>query len=118
MEQGFVLIGLFSLIALVFPFAGYLVSWLLRPKRPNPVKQSPYECGLEPIGEPWVRLRIPYYTYALLFLIFEVEVVFLYPWAVAYHQLGLFALAETVLFVGILTFGLIYLWKKGALRWM
>ncbi|NIN98145.1 MAG: NAD(P)H-quinone oxidoreductase subunit 3, partial [Anaerolineae bacterium] len=75
------------------------LGFVLRPRKPGPVKKSTYECGLETIGETWVRFRVQYYIYALIFVIFDVETVFLYPWAVAYNQLGLFALVEMFIFL-------------------
>lgn len=110
-------IGVFVLVAIVFPFLALGIAWLLRPKKPNPVKTAIYECGLETIGDTWVRFRAQYYIYALVFVAFDVEAVFLFPWAVAYHRVGLWALVEVFLFLGILTIGLIYAWRKGALRW-
>lgn len=111
-------VGLFAVVAIAFPFVALGVAWLLRPKKPNPVKTDTYECGLETIGETWVRFRAQYYIYALVFVIFDIEAAFLFPWAVAYGRLGLYALVEVVLFLGILLVGLVYAWRKGALRWM
>ncbi len=93
------------------------MAFLIRPKKPGPIKKSTYECGLETIGETWVRFRVQYYIYALVFVIFDIETVFLYPWAVAYNQLGLFALVEMFIFLGILVGGLLYAWRKGVLEW-
>ena len=80
-------------------------------------KRIPYECGVDTIGKTRVRFHIGYFMYALVFLLFDVETIFLYPWAVKYGQLGLFALCEMLVFVGILAIGLWYAWKKGALSW-
>jgi len=93
------------------------MAFLIRPKKPGPIKKSTYECGLETMGETWVRFRVQYYIYALVFVIFDIETVFLYPWAVAYNQLGLFALVEMFIFLGILVGGLLYAWRKGVLEW-
>ena len=82
------------------------------------MKSSTYECGLETVGETWVQFRVQYYIYALVFVIFDIETVFLYPWAVAYNKLGLFALVEMFIFLAILAGGLIYAWRKGALEWV
>lgn len=117
MLQNYLFIGLFVAIAAIFPFLAVGVAWLLRPKKPTPMKQSTYECGLETIGETWVRYKVQFYIYALIFVLFDIETVFLFPWAVAYHQLPLFALVEMFLFIGILLAGLAYAWRKGALRW-
>ena len=76
-----------------------------------------YESGMVPVGEAWIKYHIQYYLYALVFVIFDVEVVFLYPWAVVFRSIGLFALAEIVVFIVILGVGLAYAWRRGALRW-
>jgi NADH-quinone oxidoreductase subunit A len=112
-------IGVFVVIAIAFPFVALGIAWLLRPKKPNPVKTDTYECGLETIGDTWVQFRAQYYIYALVFVVFDIEAVFLFPWAVAYGLpgVGLWAMVEVFLFLGILTIGLVYAWRKGALRW-
>jgi len=110
-------IGVFVAVACIFPFVALGLAWLLRPKKPNPVKTATYECGQETIGDTWVQFRAQYYIFALVFVVFDIEAVFLFPWAVAYGQLGLWALAEAFLFLGILTVGLVYAWRKDALRW-
>jgi len=115
--QNYIFIGLFVIVALLFPFLALSMAWLIRPKKPTPMKQSTYECGLETIGETWVRFKVQFYIYALVFVLFDVEAVFLFPWAVAYHQLPLFALLEMFIFIGILVAGLAYAWRKGALQW-
>lgn len=111
-------IGLLLIVAILFPLVAVGMAYFLRPKKPDPVKASTYECGLETTGETWVQFRPQYYIYALVFVIFDVEAVFLYPWAVAYNQLGLYALVEMIIFLGILGLGLAYAWRKDALRWM
>jgi len=116
--SNYAFVGLLALVALVFPFIAFILAWLIRPKRPNPIKSDIYECGLETIGETWVQFKVQYYIYALVFVIFDVETVFLYPWAVAYNRLGLFALVEMGIFVAILVGGLIYAWRKGVLEWV
>ena len=93
------------------------VSRLLQHRKPELVKSEIYECGVEPIGPPWVQLKIGYYVYALLFVLFDVETVFLYPWAVTLNALPLYVLAEMVIFLTILGLGLVYAWKEGALEW-
>jgi NADH-quinone oxidoreductase subunit A len=110
-------VGVFAIIAFALPIIGLVVAWLLRPKKPNPVKNSTYECGVETIGDAWVQFKAQYYLYALIFVVFDVEAIFIFPWAVAYGKLGLYALVEMVLFVGILVGGLLYAWRKGALEW-
>jgi NADH:ubiquinone oxidoreductase subunit 3 (subunit A) len=110
-------IGIFVVVAVLFAFVALGVAWLLRPKKPNPVKTDIYECGPQTIGDTWVQFRAQYYVYALVFVVFDIEAAFLFPWAVAYNKLGLWALAEAFLFLAILTVGLFYAWRKGALRW-
>jgi NADH:ubiquinone oxidoreductase subunit 3 (subunit A) len=110
-------IGLFAIVAILFPVAALIVGALLGPHRPSPAKQARYECGLVSQGESWIQFRVQYYVYALLFVLFDVETVFLYPWAAAYQKLGLFAVVEVVVFLGILAVGLAYAWVHGDLRW-
>jgi NADH-quinone oxidoreductase subunit A len=116
--SNYAFIGIFLLFALSMPVVVLVMAFLLRPKRPAPVKQSTYECGLEAVGDIWVQFKVQYYLYALAFIIFDIEVVFLYPWAVAYNQLGLFALIEMFIFMVVLVYGLVYAWRKGALEWV
>ena len=113
------------LAVLIFIFAGigivlftFFFSRLIRPSNPYPAKTINYECAEEPIGTSWVQFNNRFYIFALIFVIFDVEVVFLFPWAVAFGQLGLFALVEMVIFILILFFGIFYAWKKGALKWV
>jgi NADH:ubiquinone oxidoreductase subunit 3 (subunit A) len=110
-------IAIFAIIAIVLPLVGLAVAWLLRPKKPNPVKNATYECGMETIGDTWIQFKAQYYLYALIFVVFDVEAVFIYPWAIAYNKLGLYAFVEMILFVAILVGGLLYAWRKGALEW-
>jgi NADH-quinone oxidoreductase subunit A len=110
-------VGVFVLLGLSFVAVGLLFSKLLAPSRPLPEKLEPYECGVEPVGPPWVQLRVGYYVYALLFVIFDIETVFLYPWAVAFNKMGVFVLVEMAVFIAILGAGLAYAWKEGALTW-
>ena len=117
------IVALFAILAVIFPAIPLLLSWVIRPKKPNSSKQATYECGLEFEDFPeeaqnvWVQFRIQYYIYALIFVVFDIEVVFLYPWAVAYNTLGLFALVEMVVFLGILILALAYAWRNGLLEW-
>lgn len=117
------IVALFALVALIFPIIPLLMAWVVRPKKPNPSKRATYECGLEFEDFPeqaqqvWVQFRVQYFIYALIFVIFDIEVVYLYPWAVAYNALGLFALVEMVIFLGILALALAYAWRKGLLEW-
>jgi NADH:ubiquinone oxidoreductase subunit 3 (subunit A) len=113
----FTFVGILIIFAVLLPVAGLGVAWLIRPKKPNPIKKSTYECGIETRGETWVQFRACYYVFTLMFVVFDVEAAFLLPWAVAYGQLSLYALVEAVIFVGILSLALVYAWRKGALKW-
>ena len=117
MSSDFLFVGILLLFSILLPVAGLGFAWVIRPKKPNPVKKSTYECGIEAIGDAWVQFKAQYYIYALIFVVFDVEAVFLLPWAVAYSQLPLYALLEAVVFVVILVLALVYAWRKGALRW-
>lgn len=115
--------GFLLLFAIAFPLIPIIASVLfgllkIRPKRPDPIKSATYECGVEAEGDAWGQFNVRYYVFALLFVIFDVEVVFLYPWAVAFRQLGLFAFVEAVLFIVILVVGYLYAWRKKALEWV
>ena len=110
-------IGVFLLIAPLLPAAAILIPRIIAPRKPNKIKQDTYECGIETVGDTWVQFRVQYYIFALIFLIFDVELVFLYPWAVAFDVLPMFAVLEGVLFIAILVAGLVYAWRKGALEW-
>jgi NADH:ubiquinone oxidoreductase subunit 3 (subunit A) len=111
-------IGLFFIVGLLVPFGAIAAAWILGPKKPNPIKQSTYECGIETVGESWVQFKAQYYIFALVFLIFDVETVFLFPWAVRLGQLGLFAVVEGIIFILILIAGFVYTWRKGMLEWV
>jgi len=115
-------VGFLLLLALIFPAGGIGSSWLLgrlgiRPDHPDRIKEDTYECGVETEGTAWVQFNFRYYYFALLFVIFDVEAVFLYPWAVAFRQLGAYGLVEMLLFIVILLVGYLYLIKKRALEW-
>ncbi len=110
-------IAIFAVIAVLFALVPLALARLFRPHNPNSIKQSVYECGIETVGTSWVRYYAGFYVYALVFVIFDVETVFLYPWAVAYGKLGLFALVEMFIFIAILALGLVYAWRKKALEW-
>ena len=115
--------GFMIALALIFPIGGILASWALqlvgiRPDRPDVIKEATYECGVETEGPTWVQFNFRYFYFALLFVIFDIEAVFLYPWAVSFENAGVIAFVEVVTFVGILLIGLLYAWRKGALEWM
>lgn len=116
------LIAIFAVIAFVVPISMLMMSYLaarlgIRPNHPTPVKLDTYECGVETIGGRWNQFNFRYYMYAILFVIFDVEVVFLYPWATKFLQLELFALIEMAVFVLILLAGWAYAWRKRDLEW-
>lgn len=110
-------LGLFFVVALVFPVGALVPAFLLQPRQPTPQKSIPYECGVDTQGKTQVRYRAGYFLYALVFILFDLETVYLYPWAVQFGKVGLFALVEMFLFIGILAAGLAYAWRKGALTW-
>jgi NADH-quinone oxidoreductase subunit A len=114
-EFGRVLI--FMIVGAVFVAIGMFFAWLLRPHRPYPSKLATYECGEAPLGDTRVRFNVRFYVVALIFLIFDVEVVFLFPWATVYQKLGWFAFVEMLVFLGILLIGYAYVWRKGDLDW-
>ncbi len=107
----------FLAFGLIFLVIGMLASKIVRPSNPSPEKLSTYECGEEPVGPAWTQFNIRFYVIALVFLIFEVEIVFLFPWATVFKELGLFAFVEMMIFVFILVIGLAYVWVKGDLEW-
>lgn len=106
------------LAALAFSCVAILVAKLLTKSTTNPQKGEAYECGIPTQGKTWIQMNVGYYLFALIFLIFDVELVFLYPWAVAARVMGWFALIEIIIFISILFAGFLYAHKKGALKWM
>ncbi len=113
----YLLLALFALIAVVFALAPLGIAWVLAPRKPGAEKGAIYECGLESQGDPWVPFKVQYYLYALVFVIFDIEAVILYPWAVAFTGIGLGGFVVMCLFMVILAESLVYLWLKGALDW-
>lgn len=109
---------LFIVIAPILPAVPMLINWLLGPRKPNLIKQQTYECGVETVGDSWVQFKVQYYIYALVFVVFDIEAVFLFPIAAAYDQLGLFAIGATLLFILLLADGLAYAWGRGVLKWI
>ena len=103
--------------ALAFPLVALALARLLAPRKPSPIKTDTYECGLQAKGDAWVQFRAGYYIYALVYVLFAVETVFLYPWAVAFAGLGIGAFVAMMVFVLLLVEGLAYAWAKGALDW-
>jgi len=108
---------MFLLVAIAFAGGTILLSSIIVPQRSNRIKNSSYECGVDPVGSARERFSIKFYLVAVLFILFDIEAVFLYPWAVAFRQLGLYGLIEMVLFVVVLLVGYLYVLKKRALDW-
>jgi NADH-quinone oxidoreductase subunit A len=109
---------IFLVIAFLFPVVSLLLARVVRPSDPNRIKTDAYECGVETEGEPRQRYSVHYYVIAVLFVVFDVETVFLFPWAVKYKALGLFGFLEMLVFLLVLVIGYLYAWKKGALEWV
>jgi NADH-quinone oxidoreductase subunit A len=116
--HNYIFVGLLLVVAVVFAVVPLLVEWLIAPRKRTLAKGDAYECGVKTYGETWVRFRIQYYIYAIMFVVFDIEVVFLFPWAASYAKLGAFALVEMIIFLLILLAGLVYAWAKGVLRWV
>jgi len=117
MLEQYIPIGVMILFGATFGILMSKASEWLGPKNPTDVKLSTYESGMEPIRNARERVSVKYYMVAMLFIVFDIEVVFMYPWAVNYRHLGFFGLVEMIVFIVILLFGYLYLWKKGALKW-
>lgn len=115
--QEYIPIGIFMALALALVPLTMAIGWLLRPKRHDPVKAEPYECGIEIKEPPSGHISVHFYLVAVVFLVFDVETVFLLPWAVAFDKLGLFGLIEVFVFLALLIAAYAYAWIKGALRW-
>jgi NADH-quinone oxidoreductase subunit A len=114
---GYLPIVMLLIVAISLPFALLGVMKYLRPYKPEAAKLSPYECGVDPERDARERFSVRYYLIAMLFLVFDVETIFLFPWAVIYDRLAIFGLIEIVIFIGILVVGYYYAWRKGALEW-
>jgi len=115
--ESFGRIGFMLALAIIVPTIALVLSRILQPRMVTSSKTQTYECGIKPYGTAWVQFNVRYYIYALIFVIFDIETVFLYPWAVAFNKLGLFAVIEMFIFLVILIVGFAYAWKKGALDW-
>jgi NADH-quinone oxidoreductase subunit A len=118
MPSGYIPIFIFLAIAIVFPVATILAAKLIRPSAPFLAKLEAYECGIKAASDSRGRYTVRFYIIAILFVIFDVETIFLFPWAVKYRTLGWFGVAEVVVFLAILIVGYIWAWKKGALEWV
>uniref|UniRef100_A0AB39U2P6 NAD(P)H-quinone oxidoreductase subunit 3, chloroplastic n=1 Tax=Ophioglossum hongii TaxID=3238578 RepID=A0AB39U2P6_9MONI len=108
---------IFLLISVLIPIVAISISGLLAPVGKRPERITSYESGIEPTGDAWIQFRIRYYMFALVFVIFDVETVFLYPWATAFNDLGTPAFVEVPISVSVSIIGLVYAWRKGALEW-
>ena len=118
MQSEWQFIAVFVVLAPILPVAPIFINWFLGPKRPNLIKQQTYECGIETVGDSWIQFKVQYYIYALVFGIFDIEAVFLFPIAAAYDQLGLFAVGAALVFILLLADGLLYAWGRGVLEWI
>lgn len=116
-QNNYLIVFVFLCLGILLPVIALFLGKLLRPHKPTEMKYTTYESGIEPFHDSRVQFNVRYYLFGLMFVIFDVETVFLYPWAVAYDELGLFALIEMLFFVLILLLGLIYAWKKKVLKW-
>lgn len=106
-----------AVVGVLFVASTLFVANLLAPRIRGRTKEAIYECGMQPIGQGWSQMNLRYYLYAFVFLIFEIEAIFLFPWAVVFRRLGPFAFWEMMLFLAMLLFGLAYAWRKGVLQW-
>jgi NADH-quinone oxidoreductase subunit A len=116
--ESYAVIGLMFLTAIVMGGSLLLLGRLVRPVRPNPLKEMPYESGIPNVAPPRVRYTPRFYVVALLFVVFDIEAIFLFPWAVAFDAMGLYGYVQAVIFIALLLVGLAYEWKKGALEWV
>ena len=123
LAKDFLTVGIFLIVGIGFVVVTLLASMVFRPHRPTDEKRTTYECGEDPIGPAWLQFRVGYYIYALIFLIFDVEAVFVFPWAAALlgfsknHALAVLGFVDMVIFVAVLAVGLVWAWKKGVLEW-
>jgi len=115
--ESYITVAVFAGFGALLVAAAVGAAWLLRPHNPSPSKSLTYECGVDPVGAGWSQTHIRYFIFALLFLIFDVEAAFIFPWAVRLESLGAYALIEMVIFIAILLMGLVYAVRKGVLKW-
>ncbi|HWR36353.1 MAG TPA: NADH-quinone oxidoreductase subunit A [Clostridia bacterium] len=118
MPQNYVPIFIFMLVAFLIAAGTLVVATIIRPSNPSKIKLMPYECGIDPVDDARKRYTIRFYIVAILFVVFDVETIFLFPWAVQFKLLGIFGFVEMLIFLGILIVGYIWIWKKGALEWV
>ena len=115
--RSYLTVGLFASLGFILVGLLLFLSWLVRPSRPQAQKYISYESGVDPVGDMWSQSQVRYYIFALLFVMFDVEAVFIFPWATRVEIYGVFGLVEMLIFIGILLLGLVYAWRKGVLRW-
>ena len=115
--RSYLTVGLFASLGFILVGLLLFLSWLVRPSRPQAQKYISYESGVDPVGDMWSQSQVRYYIFALLFVMFDVEAVFIFPWATRVELYGVFGLVEMLIFIGILLLGLVYAWRKGVLRW-
>jgi len=118
MPANYVPIFIFMAVAFAIPAVTLLIAKLVRPENPEATKLMPYECGITPVDDARGRYTVRFYIVAILFVVFDVETIFLFPWAVQFKALGLFGLLEMGIFLTILIVGYVWIWKKGALEWV
>lgn len=115
--ESYLTVGAFAALGVVLVLVMLGVASILRPSNPTKAKMTTYECGVDPVGSGWSQAYVRYYVFGLLFVIFDVEAVFIFPWAITLEKLGVFGLVEMLIFIAILVLGLIYAIRKGVLRW-
>jgi NADH-quinone oxidoreductase subunit A len=118
MPQNYVPLFIVLLVAFLIAAGTIVVASIIRPSNPNKIKNMPYECGIDPVDNARKRYTIRFYIVAILFVVFDVETIFLFPWAVQFKLLGMFGFVEMLVFLGILIVGYLWIWKKGALEWV
>ena len=115
--QDYITVATFAAFGVALVAVTLVITWAIRPKKANPVKLQTYECGVDSVGSGWSQSYVRYYVYGLLFVIFDVEAIFIFPWAIRLEELGTFGLIEMLIFIWILVMGLVYAIRKGVLRW-
>ena len=110
-------VGIFFIFGIFFAFFSLFLAWLVRVRNHDSLFTTTYECGPDAVGTPWVKLNVRFYLFALLFVLFDVETLFIYPWAIAYKSLGVIGFVEMLIFIAVLFLGLVYAWRKGGLKW-
>ena len=117
MIEQYAAIGIMMIVAIGFGIVLANINKWIGPKKPSDEKLSTYESGMEPVKSARERFSVKFYLVAMMFIVFDIEIVFMYPWAVKFKQLGVFGFVEMIVFIGILLVGYLYIWRKGALKW-